>query len=187
MRITAGTYRSRRVACPPGVIRPAMDRMRESLFSSLGPIEGRSFLDIFSGSGIMGLEAASRGARPVRLVEKDTGKKQVMLQNLAIADQHIPICFMSAERFIQAWRERFDIIYLDPPFDYAHKQELLERLASSRLLNPTTRILIHYPREDKLPENIPPRKKGIQLQRTDLRKYGRSWVGLYEPVSEPVI
>jgi 16S rRNA (guanine966-N2)-methyltransferase len=64
MRITGGEYRGRIVKCPPGVIRPAMDRMRESLFSILGNLEGKSFLDIFSGSGVVGLEAASRGLSP---------------------------------------------------------------------------------------------------------------------------
>ncbi len=71
MRITGGTIRGRRVVCPPGVIRPAMDRMRESMFSILGPLDGFSFLDLFTGSGLVGLEAWSRGARPVVLVEKD--------------------------------------------------------------------------------------------------------------------
>ena len=66
MRITGGLYRGRGIKCPPGVIRPAMDRMRESLFAVLGNITGCSFLDLFSGSGIVGIEAASRGAASVR-------------------------------------------------------------------------------------------------------------------------
>ena len=57
MRITGGKYRGRRIVCPPGVIRPAMDRMRESLFSILGNLEGISFLDLFSGSGLVGEKA----------------------------------------------------------------------------------------------------------------------------------
>ena len=68
--------------CPPGIIRPAMDRMRESMFAVLGPLERESFLDLFSGSGLVGLEAWSRGARPVVLVEKDRGKPQ-RLESLA--------------------------------------------------------------------------------------------------------
>ena len=185
MRITSGLYRGRRVACPPGVIRPAMDRMRESLFSALGPIEGRSFLDLFSGSGVMGLEAASRGAVSIRLVEKDTGKKRVILQNLEIAEQDIRISFMPVERFIRSWKASFDIIYLDPPFDYRYKLQLLEQLAASRLLKPTTRILIHYPREDDLPGQIAAATAaGRPLIRTDRREYGRSWVGWYEPLKD---
>ncbi|MFW5800510.1 MAG: 16S rRNA (guanine(966)-N(2))-methyltransferase RsmD [Spirochaeta sp.] len=183
MRITAGIYRGRRIACPPGVIRPAMDRMRESLFSALGPIEGRSFLDLFAGSGIMGIEAASRGADIIRLVEKDIGKKKVLLQNISFVEQDIRISFMPVERFIRSWKDQFDIIYLDPPFDYRFKLQLLENLTSSRLLKPTSRILIHYPGEDRLPDSIPPRDSArIPLQRSDLREYGRSHLGWYEPV-----
>ena len=77
MRITGGKYRSRVVKCPPGVIRPAMDRMRESMFSILGDLRDLSFLDVFSGSGVIGLEAASRGSTDIQLVELDSGKKKV--------------------------------------------------------------------------------------------------------------
>ena len=73
MRVTGGRYRGRTIKCPKGVIRPAMDRMRESLFNILGNISGESFLDLFSGSGAVGIDAASRGAEPVLLVEKDRG------------------------------------------------------------------------------------------------------------------
>ncbi|MFW6253274.1 MAG: RsmD family RNA methyltransferase, partial [bacterium] len=62
MRITGGSLRGRVVKVPPGEIRPTMDRMRESMFSILGPLHGRSFLDLFGGSGIVALEAVSRGA-----------------------------------------------------------------------------------------------------------------------------
>ncbi len=71
MRVTGGMYRGRRIDCPPGDIRPAMDRMRVSLFAVLGDLSGTSFLDLFSGSGVIGVEAASRGAAPVVLVERD--------------------------------------------------------------------------------------------------------------------
>ena len=83
MRITGGKYCRRNVACPPGVIRPAMDRMRESLFSILGDLSGLSFLDLFSGSGCVAIEAASRGASPIHLVEMDRGKKETIEKNLS--------------------------------------------------------------------------------------------------------
>ena len=71
MRITGGVLRGRKIDCPAGIIRPAMDKMKESVFSILGDIEEHSFLDLFSGSGSIALEASSRGANPVVLVEKD--------------------------------------------------------------------------------------------------------------------
>ncbi len=86
MRVTGGKYLSRQVKCPKGVIRPAMDRMRESIFSILGNIDDKSFLDLFSGSGIIGIEAASRGASPVYFVEKDKIKKKVIHDNTDIVE-----------------------------------------------------------------------------------------------------
>ena len=86
MRITGGVLRGRKIDCPVGIIRPAMDKMKESVFSILGDIEEHSFLDLFSGSGSIALEASSRGANPVVLVEKDkikfnTIKKNIQIQN----------------------------------------------------------------------------------------------------------
>ena len=92
MRITGGKYVRRQIACPPGIIRPAMDMMRESMFSILGDIEGVPFLDLFSGSGCVAIEAASRGASPIHLVEMDRGKK--MVEILQILDQNAGLrCF----------------------------------------------------------------------------------------------
>ena len=71
MRITGGELRGRIIKCPDGIIRPAMDKMRESVFSILGDLSGKSFLDLFSGSGTIAIEACSRGADFIELVEKD--------------------------------------------------------------------------------------------------------------------
>ena len=71
MRITGGKLKGRNIKCPDGVIRPAMDRMRESVFAILGDLSGKSWLDLFSGSGTIAIEAVSRGATHVELCEKD--------------------------------------------------------------------------------------------------------------------
>ena len=71
MRITGGKLKGRIIKCPDGVIRPAMDRMRESVFAILGDLTGKSWLDLFSGSGTIAIEAVSRGASSVELCEKD--------------------------------------------------------------------------------------------------------------------
>ena len=94
MRITGGKYTNRRIQCPKGEIRPAMDRMRESMFSILGDLQGRNFLDLFSGSGLVAIEAASRGAEPVVLVEKDFRKAAVIRKNLEIIDEQAYIKIM---------------------------------------------------------------------------------------------
>ena len=97
-------------------IRPAMDRMRESVFAVLGDLTGLSFLDLFSGSGIIALEASSRGASPVACVEKDPGKFMLLLRNVSIAENRIECRSMPVERFLLRNKASFSVVFLDPPF-----------------------------------------------------------------------
>ena len=171
MRITGGRYRGRIITCPKGVIRPAMDRMRESLFNILGSIAGESFLDLFSGSGLVGIEAASRGAEPVVLVEKDRGKRAVLLRNISIVETSIRAHISDAAAYLKRPGPRFDYIYLDPPFPLGGKRGFVE-LASARL-EPDGLLMIHFPEEDDPGEIIG------GLERFDLRRFGRSQLGFY--------
>lgn len=173
MRITGGSYRSRKIQCPPGVIRPAMDRMRESMFSILGDISGLSFLDLFTGSGVVGIEAASRGAEPVVLVEKDRRKAQVIRKNISFVESPIHLVVQPAERFISSAEKaqggtHFDIIYLDPPFKYEKKVQLIWSVAESGLLAPGCLCLIHHPTQEQWPDHI------ASFECSDLRTYGGS-------------
>jgi 16S rRNA (guanine966-N2)-methyltransferase len=179
VRITGGKYRSRRIYCPPGTIRPAMDRMREAVFSSLGPIEGLSFLDLFSGSGIIALEAASRGAGRVHSVEKDPRKKEMLTRNLEVAEGVCSFTLSPVERFILKRQEQFDIIFLDPPFPYKHKNDLLQKIADSALIHGGTDICMHYPSEnDILPEfTSSDGTKTLVLEKH--KEFGRSVVNFY--------
>jgi 16S rRNA (guanine(966)-N(2))-methyltransferase RsmD len=175
MRITGGNLRSRKVEVPKGrlEIRPAMDMMRESIFAILGDLTGLSFLDLFSGSGILGLEASSRGADPVACVEKDREKFPLLLKNVAIAERRVECHCMPAERFLLRNRSAFSIVFLDPPFPYAHRRELLQNLAASATLPPGGLALIHFPREDRSFGKV----QGLDLE--DEREYGRSIVRFY--------
>jgi len=178
MRITGGKYRSRTVVCPPGVIRPAMDRMRESLFSILGSIEGVSFLDLFSGSGCVGIEAASRGAGLVHLVEKDRGKKAVIEKNISMVDSEIKLFMADALRFIRMAKIQYDIVYADPPFPKNGKVNLLKLVDGEDILKDNGLFIIHYPAEEKFEW---PNEQG-KLQFIDERKYGRSLLRFYKKV-----
>lgn len=175
MRITGGTYRGRRVTCPPGIIRPAMDRMRESLFSILGNINGYSFLDLFSGSGLVGIEAASRGADPVVLIERDYKKKHTILKNMEFVESSITLKMMNVQRYIELAKESFDLIYADPPFIFSKKQDLIRNIGNSALINPDTIVMIHHPSTDEWNEDT-----GI-LECYDVRKYGGSVVRFFRP------
>lgn len=171
MRVTGGRYRGRTIKCPKGVIRPAMDRMRESLFNILGNISGESFLDLFSGSGAVGIDAASRGAEPVLLVEKDRGKREVLLQNISMVETAIRARIMSAEAYLKKPGELFDYIYLDPPFPLAGKAEFIG--LARRRLKEGGLVIIHFPEEDD------PGTVVGDLKRFDLRRFGRSQLGFY--------
>ena len=83
MRIISGNFRGRRLECPKLVTRPTLDRVREALFSILGDVSGLCVIDLYAGSGALGLEALSRGARHVTLVEADRGAVQVIRKNVA--------------------------------------------------------------------------------------------------------
>jgi len=119
LRIVGGRYRSRllRVPARPG-LRPTPDRVREALFNWLGQdLSGLACLDLYAGSGALGFEAASRGATRVVLVEKD----RLTLAELerskdALGASQVEIVGAQAEAYLARARERFDVVFLDPPF-----------------------------------------------------------------------
>lgn len=174
MRITGGTLCGRSIKCPDGIIRPAMDRMRESIFSILGDLEGKSFLDLFAGSGIISLEASSRGADPIYLVEKDKIKITTVLDNVSIAPKKINCKFMPVELFIKRNKLQFDYIFCDPPFPYKYHIDLVDKCSKANALAPTGTLLIHRPSEKEMPEIID------RFIRYDQRVYGRSIVDFYK-------
>jgi len=181
MRITGGELCGRQVKVPKGLIRPAMDRMRESVFASLGSISGKSFLDIFSGSGIIALEAASRGAAYIEAVEADPLKRPTLLENVKISPVRIHCHFMPAELYVKRAKRQFDVIFCDPPFPYKYKWELLECIAASVLMNEGSCLLLHRPREDFCEAPI------ANLFLKNGKEFGRSVVNFYEfSISEKI-
>lgn len=144
------------------------------MFSILGDIEGKPFLDLFSGSGLVGIEAASRDAEPVILVERDRKKLPVIRENMSIVESEVRLVGTSAESYLKKTEpESFDIVYLDPPFDYPEKRKLIELVADSGVLRPRGLCIIHYPREEELPETAG------SLEEVDTRKYGGSLLRFY--------
>jgi len=158
---------------PDGIIRPSMDQMRESVFACLGDLDGQSFLDIFSGSGIIALEAASRGASYIEAVENDPLKRKTLLRNVSISPVRIACRFISAELYVQRAKKTFNYIFMDPPFPYQYKWELMSRIAVSALVSHQSVILIHRPRQDYQKEEI------ARLIKHDSREYGRSVVDFF--------
>ena len=181
LRITGGILAGRRISVPDGIIRPSMDKMRESVFACLGDLSGMSFLDLFTGSGIIALEAASRGAVYIEAVENDPLKKKNLLENVSISPVRINCRFMNAELYVLRAKRQFDFIFLDPPFPYRHKWDLVARVAGSPLVSNESVIMIHRPRQDYQKEPID------TLQKRDSREYGRSVVDFFNiTINKPV-
>lgn len=128
-RIIAGRAKGRRLATPTHRrTRPTADRVREALFSTLGSwfdlsgdtaLAGFSFLDLYAGSGAVGLEAASRGADPVWLVESDRGTADLIRTNARTSGLPVTVRSGRVEQVLQGEPppQRFDIVWLDPPYD----------------------------------------------------------------------
>jgi 16S rRNA (guanine(966)-N(2))-methyltransferase RsmD len=150
-----------------------MDRMRESVFSVLGDLSRSSFLDMFSGSGIIALEAASRGADPVEAVEMDPLKRKTLLENVSISPVRIRCRFMAVELYVKRAKTAFDIIFCDPPFPYKFKGELIRSVAGSPLMKEGSRLLLHRPREEQYGDFAD------ILVLEDRREYGRSIVDFF--------
>ncbi len=135
MRIIGGKYRGRKLARPGDDIRPTTDRLRESLFNVLGPrVEGSVWLDLFAGSGAMGIEALSRGASLV--VFNDRGFEAVRLieKNLRLCgiERGFEIHQKDALTLLNQLRGRsFDFVILDPPYAYPRHGKLLEKIGET--------------------------------------------------------
>ena len=177
MRITGGKIKGRIIKCPDGVIRPAMDRMRESVFAILGDLDGKSWLDLFSGSGTIAIEAVSRGSKDVELCEKDKIRVKTVLENVKIAEDEcgvkIKCHFMPVEYFIKRCKRSFDYIFFDPPFPYKFHEDLVFQAQENGLLKEGGIIMVHRPEEHFMSERIG------RLVRSDQRVYGRSIVDFY--------
>lgn len=177
MRITGGQLKGRIIKCPDGIIRPAMDKMRESVFAILGDLQGKSWLDLFSGSGTIAIEAVSHGATDVELCEKDRLKIKTVLENVSLTEKEMGVkirChFMAVELFVKRCKRQFDYIFLDPPFPYKFHEQLVAQCAQRGLLKCGGILMVHRPSEHEMPEKIE------SLSLSDRRTYGRSVVDFY--------
>ena len=132
VRIGGGEWRSRLLRFPDALgLRPTPDRVRQTLFNWLGQeLHGRACLDLFAGSGALGFEALSRGAAAVVMVESNPAVHRALTENAAqLKAQKAQILRLDALQFLSQNRQRFDVIFLDPPFDQNWLPKLLPLLA----------------------------------------------------------
>ncbi|HEU0025218.1 MAG TPA: 16S rRNA (guanine(966)-N(2))-methyltransferase RsmD [Thermoleophilaceae bacterium] len=121
MRVVAGEFGGRRLQAPRGRrTRPTADRVREALFSMLGELHGAVVLDLFAGSGALGIEALSRGAESALFVDRDPMAVAAIRRNLdAVGTSAGVVRRQDALRFLAGCEASFDVVFVDPPYDSA--------------------------------------------------------------------
>ncbi len=175
MRIIAGRARGRTLSGPKGSgTRPMTDRVREALFSSLGDrvVEAR-VLDLYAGSGSLGLEALSRGARSVVFVERAREALTALRRNAAAVGLGGEIVADDVERFLERTGGSFDLVFVDPPYglSLASVEEVLAKLEPR--LEPGALVVLHRRAGEE-----PPEVTGLLVQ-VDERTYGDSRLWRY--------
>jgi 16S rRNA (guanine(966)-N(2))-methyltransferase RsmD len=160
MRIISGTLRGRRLKGPEGMeLRPTSDRLRQALFNILGAdIEGSALLDLFSGTGAIGLEALSRGAREVVYVESSRDSMKILRRNLQECGitEGYRIYHGDVFTMLRALgREKFhaDIIFLDPPYAWGPYEDVLETLFRTGIASRNSKVIVEHHRKAVLPES----------------------------------
>lgn len=166
MRVIAGTYRSRILKSLKGLaLRPTSDRLRQTLFNVLGPaVAGSRFLDLFAGTGAIGIEALSRGAAEVVFVENHAPATTLIrrnLQSLGIrkgATVRATDAIRGLERLASNEKKessQYDYVFLDPPYDAAKDYaRVLESLGSGNLVAPGGVVIAEHRRKFELPEEM---------------------------------
>jgi len=162
MRVIAGTLGGRRLRAPAGrATRPTSDRVREALFSMLGELDGARVLDLFAGSGALGIEALSRGAAHAVFVERDAGAAAVLRENLralGVGPERAELRHADARaalRHASASGETYDLVFIDPP--YGEASTWSPRLAAllPELLAPGGRAVAESDRRRPLALGLP--------------------------------
>jgi 16S rRNA (guanine966-N2)-methyltransferase len=122
VRVVAGDFRGRRLAAPRGArTRPTADRVREALFSILGEVSGARVLDLYAGSGALGIEALSRGAESAVFVDRDPRAVAAIERNLESLGLQETVVRQDAVRFMARAEGMFDLVFCDPPYDSASR------------------------------------------------------------------
>ena len=121
MRVIAGAYKGRSLQAPRGRrTRPTADKVREALFSMLGPVYGLRVLDLFAGSGALAIEALSRGAAEAVLVERDPRALAAIERNIEATGAAVAVSRRDALAWLRAYEgDPFDLVFVDPPYDAA--------------------------------------------------------------------
>ena len=168
MRVVGGIYKRRLLEWPDDVkhIRPTKDRIREAIFSALGPIDGLTSLDLYSGSGAMGIESLSRGCSFCTFVDNnkiaiETTKKNLDSLNIKNAEVIFKNDTQAIEDFIKNNR-KYDVIFLDPPYKEGKYEEIIKLFVDNNLLNNHHIFVLESDREIAIQDNWYIKRKDYQ-------------------------
>ena len=175
MRVITGTARGKRLQTLEGNdVRPTTDNVKEAVFSIIQfSIEGRTFLDAFAGSGQMGIEALSRGAKKAFFIDQKKQSVAIIKNNLkttSLSDSAI-VLNTDTLSFISSTNEKFDIVFFDPPYRTGLLQSALNKV--TRIMNKGGMIICEHPVDEELPEQI----EDFVLKKN--YKYGKIIITIY--------
>lgn len=181
MRLTTGIYKNRKIIMPKG-IRPTQEKVRKAIFDILQDIEGLSFLELFAGSGAVGIEALSRGASFVVLVENNRSCLISIKRNLEMLKiENCSVISLSTEPAIVKLynnKEKFDIIFLDPPYNQELAKKTLQLISAYDILAANGLLILQHSRKENLPET----QGGLILFKRS--KYGDTVLSFYKKETE---
>ncbi|TCL69348.1 16S rRNA (guanine(966)-N(2))-methyltransferase RsmD [Hydrogenispora ethanolica] len=171
MRVIAGKYRGRAINGPKHKgVRPTADRVKEALFNIIGiKIMDAAFLDLFAGTGAIGIEAFSRGATAVTMVDENLSSIRLIQENckILLTEDRPRILHLPASRALKLFDREgmtFDLIFLDPPFQAGLLTDTINAIADLNLLKPHGQLVAEHPRDVRF--------EGIRLKLFDERNYG---------------
>ena len=175
MRIISGTARGTKLYTLEGqTTRPTLDRVKESLFNIIqNEIPNSTFLDLFSGSGAIGLEAASRGAQKTILCDKSKGAIQIIKRNIEKThlSEKVQLYNLDYETLLkEKIKEKIDIIYIDPPYDSDFAIKSIKNIIEKELIKENSTIIIETDDEKRILTDL----EKLDVKVTDIRKYGRA-------------
>ena len=177
MRIISGKARGTKLYTLDGNdTRPTLDRVKEALFNIIqNEIQDSIFLDLFSGSGAIGLEAVSRGAKKAILCENSAKAINIIEKNIdkTHLKEKIILIKNDFKRFLEKYKEEnIDIVYIDPPYNTNYAYEATKIIIQKRILNPNSVIIIETDDKERIIEQLSNLKDKIEIQ--EIREYGRA-------------
>lgn len=181
MRITAGELKGRLIECPEDTkVRPTGSKIRQAFFNILAQqVPHSRFLDLFAGSGLMGLEALSRGAQSLIAVEENRALVKLIESNYRRLNVKAEVICADVRRVLKVLEpESFDLIFADPPYKSRLAESVLAEVGLCRLLSATGVLTIEHAREVDLPESTE------HLQLLSRRIYGQTTLSFYQSAAQ---